>query len=95
MNDKIYNSEEEFLKYKNWDKLSPDGQLFLGLLSNAVANSVKGAIERKPLPSTEELVCGQDAKTRALFAQMVETGRKLWNEISLYAKAHHDKANQG
>ena len=80
------NNEHDFLRYKDWNRLSPDGQKFLNFLSNAVANSVKGAINGNPLPSVKELVCAQYEESKKLFDQMEETGRKLWNDLTQITK---------
>ena len=91
--DKIYAStnfllwdKEHFLLNDDKEPMTKDGEILFGLAANAIAGGIKNSLEEKPLPSVEELVCGEKKENKVLFQTLKKNGENLWNKIKNIVK---------
>ena len=86
--DKIYNSCNSLIWDKEHNLLNNDrepmtnaGKVLFNFAANAIAGGIKSSLEETPLPSVEQLVCGENENNKVLFQKLKENGEILWRKI--------------
>ena len=74
--------------------MTDDGKMFFNLASNAIANGIKSSLKKTPLPSIEELFCGENEKNKALFQSLKRNGDNMWERIKKDVKIILTRTNQ-
>ena len=80
--EKDLKTEHKFLQYKSLPNLTIPGQQVLTFSTNAIVNGVISSLNKTPLPSVEDLVCGKDPQCKNLFSQYKNNGDDMWKLIT-------------
>lgn len=89
---KDHKTEHKFLQHKSLPNLTIPGQQILAFSSNAIVNGVRSSINKTPLPSVEDLVCGEDQQRKKIFQQYKQNGIDMWNLITEEATLNRIKS---
>ncbi|MBP5534511.1 MAG: hypothetical protein J6Y03_03290 [Alphaproteobacteria bacterium] len=73
--------EHNLLNSSQSEPMSEDGKILFEFAANAITNGIKSSLEKTPLPSIEELVCGQSEKDKSLFQTFKKNGEELWAKM--------------
>ena len=89
---KDHKTEHKFLQRKSLPNLTIPGQQILAFSTNAIVNGVRSSINKTPLPSVEDLVCGEDQQRKEIFQQYKQNGIDMWNLITEEATLNRIKS---
>lgn len=78
-------NEHEFYGYRPTSGMTKDGQLLTLISREIIASAIKNSLCQKDsftaLPEVDELLCGKDENKKKAFARMLNSGKKLWNDM--------------